>query len=798
MKNEYEEDFIFNKNKAVQGVNNFYLEPKFKKAIKLEQTYIKTHAFYGKIDSGEFVKDNSIHFNSDLEEAYIEILNYFIKNNNVPSLVHIDEELYELYKNFISIFNKEIENIETGSLYDNPKKKNLIKLGRIDAEDKILYTSLSPINIAYQLELYGQCGKENIDLNIRKRLNPVNLVPYVYSGDTLYKSVFQTDAWEWLEYKKISNVSIGSSNDIISNVVKKRIEQFIKYFPYLFEINYTAPLKLNIINILNDEEIVKGVFDFIKSRLEDSEKNVIPIEINIYNESLSSSFDNFFECRNVEDIEETFKNLKVDSENYDSSDIIRLVQNNIKFYKHGLDEEYNYSHISFYKVNYSNVIGSNINMSDMSTGLSLNGLISSISLHKNENQYKSGFGIKYVSDKNNLLFRTAKNINELAINSKSEGHDQYHKNESIATSVELDNIDINELYKSSHWVTFIEPNFDIEYFDSKDNNTSENLIIIHYSDQFTSSNNYDTFTVTNRFHQFKDLISKVLKDKTDDLQDNDLISIIKMFNSINGDWLLKLMSDESQFGREKISLVAAIKYVLAILHHENIIWIPVSLEEILRIAGGVNLSTKEGLFFSQFKEKKVYSDDLLFMGLDFNNKDRPRIIYYPTEVKIGTIHSNIVKKGREQLNHTYELFNDNLLENENNKFKSKFYRNFLIQIFLSNAKKLYLNDLLEKENFNKIEEYTSFLLNDEYDVKIGLYGIFKKFSLVMFEANLTFPEFKYDNSDDMLRIHLPEKYAYKSIDKSIGKIIDKVQNDETDISTDYLLSNLDDFNDNNN
>ena len=52
------------------------------------------------------------------------------------------------------------------------------------------------------------------------------------------------------------------------------------------------------------------------------------------------------------------------------------------------------------------------------------------------------------------------------------------------TSITLNDENIEELYAKSHWVTFIEPPFGIEYFDNSDNN----LIIIHYSDQYTSSN----------------------------------------------------------------------------------------------------------------------------------------------------------------------------------------------------------------------------------------------------------------------------------------------------------------------
>ena len=72
--------------------------------------------------------------------------------------------------------------------------------------------------------------------------------------------------------------------------------------------------------------------------------------------------------------------------------------------------------------------------------------------------------------------------------------------------------------------------------------------------------------------------------------------IINMFNAINGNWLLRLLSSKSHMPREKISILSAIKLGLAQFKNENIIWVPISLEEILRVSGGAGLKQSEGLF----------------------------------------------------------------------------------------------------------------------------------------------------------------------------------------------------------
>ena len=54
------------------------------------------------------------------------------------------------------------------------------------------------------------------------------------------------------------------------------------------------------------------------------------------------------------------------------------------------------------------------------------------------------------------------------------------------------------------------------------------------------------------------------------------------------------MNDSTE--REKLSVVSAIKYVLSIFDHKDIIWVPISMEEILRVAGNVGLKETNGLF----------------------------------------------------------------------------------------------------------------------------------------------------------------------------------------------------------
>jgi len=789
LKRQNKDNFVYNGGKAIQGVNSVNLEHSFRDYLNLERQIIENNIFYGVLEDKKIKKEN-VEYSEKITSAYNDILNYYktyddTPEDNLPSLMYLNDELRELYEKFLRVFNEEISNIQENEiLADLNYKKDLIKLGRIDDKNKIMYSSLSPINIAYQLEINKECAGEELSNNLAERLVSNNLIPYIYSDlDELYRSIHQEDAHEWLIYEKNNEVSIGTTNAFISKVVSEKLNQFVKHFAYLFEINPNAPIKINLININDDIEIVKGVFSFIRDRLPDKlkTKNVIPVEINIYNESNKSSFETLYNCDSKESFNEIFR-MKIKSELFDENDILHMVQNNISYYHNPLNSEIEYAHISFYKVN-SVVETVSENMNKMETGISLNGLISTVASTKKPSDYRTGFGTKNIFNKENPLIKSTININELIENSQKRGKNPYSKNKSLVTSITLDDENIEELYAKSHWVTFIEPPFGIEYFDSSD----DNLIIIHYSDQYTSSNKYDTITVTNKSPQYEEAIMRFLKEKEIEISPVELNTVIQLFNSINGEWLLKIVSSSGEYDREKFSIIAAVKYALALLDHENIIWIPISLEEILRITRNLKLDKAKGPI-SVFVKQGSYSDDLLLIGLKINDENNLEIMYHPIEVKIGLNETNVIKKGKTQLKETYKLLYK-LLNDNNCEFVNKFFRNFFIQLFLSNQQKLSVNEIWEEKDFKRIEKFKSKLLNDDYTINYGIEEFIGKSSLFSFKSKCDFQSIEYDENIQI--IELPEEFAFTCLAKPLNDLYLEIQSGNMDFSVDDLLSHVD-------
>lgn len=802
-KRENQADFKYNGKKVIQETLSYHLHPEFKEYLSIERQMIHHSILYGERKANGFIEKISLDLSNDLQTSLDKIINYYKNDGDIilPSLAYLDKELMILYEEFINIFNREIEGIKENSILSNDKTKlNLLKIGTIIENDKILFSPISPLNIAYQLEVAKQCKNEQLDTNILNRLRPENLLPYLYGGldkkgmDILYKPVYQDDAHEWLIFEKSDEVSISSTNAFIANVVKDKMNQFVSHFKYLFDKDAKAPIKLNIININEDKELVRGIFNFVRDRLPDRKfKNIIPVEINLYNKNKRSKFDEFFECLNPDQLNEKF-GISISSRTMDSMDVLRTIQDNITYYKHDSPkDDIEYAHISFYKVDYDSTIADD-RMDQIETGLSLDGLLSSITSINSRLEYRTGFGTKNILNHDNLLVETVINLNELSRNYEKNGENSYKKGITIITKpMELEKDLTEKLYKKSRWVTFIEPSFGLEYFNNEEN---QDLIIIHYSDQYSSSTKYDTITVTNKSSQYKSVIRKFLSEKIvdgetdirDDLiTDQKLDEIIKLFNSINGEWLLKIISTYGHTDREKISIISAIKYCHAILYNKDIIWIPISMEEILRIAGTVKLSKKEGIFNPRILDGK-FSDDLLFIGI--NPKDDVEVYYYPIEVKIGINSDTVVDKAHKQIEKTYELLKEQLFSNlENTQFRNKFYRNFFMQIALTNEQKLKLNGLFNDKEIEKIESLKARFLNDEYKISGVLKSYIGRGAIVSFKQDNPFRSVHMEEGDYI--IELTEDDAYYGLLKSFEEINDEIQNDKTDIKAEELLSHVD-------
>src|SRR5690606_11715954 len=246
---------------------------------------------------------------------------------------------------------------------------------------------------------------------------------------------------------------------------------------------------------------------------------------------------------------------------------------------------------------------------------------------------------------------------------------------------------------------------------------------------------------------------------------------------------LKLIRQHSQFPREKLSLLSGIKSSLTFLHHPNIVWIPISLEEILRVSGNAGLNMGEGLFSTKnLGAIGSFSDDLLFIGLE-NLEGTLLMHLYPVELKIGGL--GIVKKGIDQGKRTAELLKEHL---HKSGFLSDFYKNFFAKIALTNAEKMKLFHVWDKQNWNVItEDYRKDLLNNNFTISNRLNESLGSFGLIYFGSDVYKRELHI--KEGFMRVNLQETDGYNFLVKSMDDLIHLFHETETTIEKSKLLIN---------
>lgn len=277
------------------------------------------------------------------------------------------------------------------------------------------------------------------------------------------------------------------------------------------------------------------------------------------------------------------------------------------------------------------------------------------------------------------------------------------------------------------------------------------------------------------------------------MEEDTIPNLINYFNAINGDWLLRLISSKSQFPREKLSILSAIKISLAYFYHPNIIWIPISLEEILRVSGGAGLKQAGGLFTVKklTGDTGSYSDDLLLVGIE-NKNNKIKVYFYPVEVKIGDNNESVIKKAIIQANKTRDLIEEYLTESENDsqKFTKLMYRNFMIQLAIVSAQKMKLYHIWDEQNWDDIinSDIRTNLLNDNYEISNDLDEFIGRGAVISFKKG-TYYNGNLGKEGNITILNLSEQEGYNNIVMDLEEMKEKYIRGESDFVIQEMLIN---------
>lgn len=789
--------FIFDDDAILSDSQEYFAKANLLRELRIEQQIINGNTKAGIVRSfyttdNVKIEQNELDIPEILEKAYFEMLAEFKKNKTIPTLAYLGGDLLEPVNSFLDAFTSVFAGLADG---DNltTQQENALLLGTIAVgrnSDEILFTPFHPLNLKYQLALLEEKGIEYTTDIVLERLNSINLLPYIQRSKKIYKVSDQLYSQEWKYYAPVENKKYRGSRRYVPKLVEEKITEFLLHFRYIFDDINNKTVRVNLINMGDCSEVFVGLAQFFIhaiSKNADIDK-LVRFELHIYTDDIKGNA--FSNLREYGLLKEYLSEQKLSVLSGTSMNSLEgILSKNVACYFHkDSGKNYEYAHISFYEME-SEITSEQATMTQIETGISLDGILSGIPSSKYGHKYRTGYGVRYAGESS--VVKMASLYNAL-MQVESTGN-PYQSGTSISTQIDEKAEDkMDFIYKNSNWVVFVDPKVDLDFFSEKEANSD--LLIIHYSDQYTSSSGYDAITVTHKSQQYALVIQEYLKTKGVGANISDVHKIINLFNAVNGDWLLRLVSSkrgnkDSTFSREKISIVAAIKFMLAFLKHKDIIWVPVSLEEMLRVSGGAGLSKDEGILSAKNLgfEKGPTSDDLLFIGLD-KSQDTAKIYLYPVEVKTGNNEAGVIKKAFEQASATAKGLHNAFNPSEEivDTLLYKVNRNFLMQMLITSCKKMKVYHVDDSQDWNVVlDKYREALLNEKYFMSENIQELLGKGAVLSFRKGLVSRRTSF-KEDAINFIEMPELDEFGLILKEVSDIYEDIYSKR---DSEFLLLN---------
>ncbi|MEG6468282.1 DNA phosphorothioation-dependent restriction protein DptH [Enterobacter bugandensis] len=691
----------------------------------------------------------------EVSRAYKKLFTWLLEHETILSITNWPESLIRIIEQIISTVHNELVNIPQGAL--NYKSRQLLTLGIIRRSNREFFSPFHPLCLSYALEFAKSRIADltnsfsQIPSSTVKKFNASGLLPILFDNESIFvrtKSLSHNKFW----------LELGPSSEgdtsYVSSLVYEKIQDFISCFDVLFKDNKQNPLIINSINNQNNADIFNGILNYYKK----NKKGNIKIQVNIYNDDHSLTlFDDFSEGRSVLKLRELARLNSSDKES-EIDDLILRIRRNVTFYKIDNYEEFNYAHLSFFKNNEEVVMRTN-SVGEGKSGIVCNGILSGEASYLENEVFYTGFGLKNLITKNSSVC-LASLYNQLMLPYRDSSAKYVKGSVPVLAVKDSFKHKLNKSYNSSIWTCIIEPKVTLEFFDTKE------TILIHYADQYTNSVAYDAITVSSRVGLYKDL----LRSHSDEL--------INSFNALNGQWLLDVVKESGKQKsdntkkkiKEKKGIVAAYKFISGLLLSSDIVWIPLSVGEMLRVTGNLGLQIKDNDFSARLhnKSKGALSDDILFVGIKGG-----RLVLLPLEVKTrasGTDFTKAVKQSKSLAEHMKRLLAPKT-------FKGQVYRSLFIQQLLTQVDKFELYGVFPVRYFENLYKISDSLLQGEYNIcELPNYpeGIALSITEEMERSRI---ESVFDVELNVLKLRIPHGFVKMLHEESIEKLSSKFQDE---------------------
>ncbi|WP_028114358.1 DNA phosphorothioation-dependent restriction protein DptH [Ferrimonas kyonanensis] len=692
-----------------------------------------------------------------LHLAYRELFDYCEDNRTLISLAGWGPEFRELVKAVVQHYYDALETIDNDVLLTK-QQKQLIAIGFVNAEGREFISPFSPLVLAHSLELAQRIEADSADSFKElppvtvERLNARGLLPYLYDARNGFAfSQEEKDNAFWMALMPQQETSYA----FVRRLVKDKVTEFKEAFSALFSAGSQSTLIINSVNNHKNRELFLGLVDYVKSQKD----KVCQIHVNLYDDKLLySEFDRFAETGSYDELKALYDLDKGSAKAREQADmVVDLLRSRItysKFENGKVDGEQAYAHLSFFRNN-SKVEARDVNVEKQLSGIVCHGLMAGEASESEEGSYNTAFGLRGVDCANQPHLQIAQKLNSLIKPARRSGEKTSNaKSMSLMVSDDFKTL-LDRSYQNSIWTTIIDPKVTLDFFDA-----SKDIVLIHYSDNYTNSTNYDAITVTKQTELYK----KVLEQGEG--------GIIEEFNAFNGEWLLKMVAATgnptaiANSRKEKRGIIGAYKFVNCLLAQSDITWVPMSVAEMLRVAGNIGLNMSDSDFSRKAQGYKsgAISDDVLFVGF----KDQ-QMYLLPLEVKAGQkqTHSKGVKQALELKRYLSEdiLGRDDLAGN--------LYRGLFVRQVLMQVDKYQLYDLYQDNYFDPFLSQREWWLQGDYDLTdIAEYP---KGFLVSMVENDTFICESFEEVDEILKIELPVSDVTKFIVTPLQTLINDIR-----------------------
>ncbi|HCR3022269.1 TPA: DNA phosphorothioation-dependent restriction protein DptH [Serratia marcescens] len=638
----------------------------------------------------------------DLHNAYYQLFAYYQQRGTLPSLVSWSPEYRALVNHVIATFEQALKQISQSRAL-TAVEKGLLHMGVCHVETHERLSPLHPLVLAYHLQLVEAIISEAEGTNsvsfatlppiTLDRLVVSGLMPFVYHSEHEYAQLKPVEENRfWIDIVPQRQVS----HDYVKRLVKDKLNEFTDAYELLFQNVGNNALIINAINQGNAREIFLGLVEYFKQEKD----RAISVHVNCYDESLRPNmFDHFAESGSHEQLKNDL-GLNSGPWRAEADMLVELLRSRLTFSKFVLPSESNklaYAHLAFF-TNTAPVDCRQICIEDASSGVLCHGLIAGEGEETQGDAYFTAFGLRGVDTEPYCALRLARLLGSLWQPAR-QSNSQYHgQGIGLAVSGNFKQL-LNDSYNSALWTTIVDPKVTLDFFTSQ-----KDVVLIHYSDQYTSCAGYDAVTVTKQVDLFLRLLQTAGQSEQPTVDSQRLLA---EFNAFNGEWLLKMLRSSEKERKEKHGIIGAYKFVQSMLHQSDICWVPLSVAEMIRVSGNVGLKMKEGDLSRNLQGYRngAISDDVLFVGFKDN-----RLYLLPLEVKTGA-RPDYNYAGKQACELKRYLQQDILAPQT---LASQLYRALFIRQVLMQVEKLRLYGVLDSNKLSPLLERREWWLTGDY------------------------------------------------------------------------------------